>query len=77
MMPYITIVKVRKFHQSTRNRFGTTRKKPVGGTFCLNRLNSIWSRLFANLGRLGKMAPSLFGYITSNKDKRGKDILWI
>ena len=31
MMPYIIILKVRKFHQSTRNRFGTAGKKPVGG----------------------------------------------
>ena len=30
-MPYIIILKVRKFHQSTRNRFGTAGKKPVGG----------------------------------------------
>ena len=28
---YIIILKVRKFHQSTRNRFGTAGKKPVGG----------------------------------------------
>ena len=31
MMPYIIILKVRKFHQSSRNRFGTAGKKPVGG----------------------------------------------
>ena len=31
MMPYIIILKVRKFRQSTRNRFGTAGKKPVGG----------------------------------------------
>ena len=31
MMPYIIIIKVRKFHQSTINRFGTAGKKPVGG----------------------------------------------
>ena len=31
MMPYIIILKVRKFHQSSRNRFGTAEKKPVGG----------------------------------------------
>ena len=30
MMPYIIILKVRKFHQSTINRFGTEMKKPVG-----------------------------------------------
>ena len=30
-MPYIIILKVRKFHQSTINRFGTAGKKPVGG----------------------------------------------
>ena len=32
MMPYIIILKVRKFHQSTRNSFGTAGKKPVGDT---------------------------------------------
>ena len=31
MMPYIIILKVRKFHQSTINRFGTAGKKPIGG----------------------------------------------
>ena len=31
MMPYIIILKVRKFHQTTANRFSTARKKPVGG----------------------------------------------
>ena len=36
MMPYIIILKVRKFHQPTANRFSTARKKPVGrGTMCL------------------------------------------
>ena len=30
-MPYIIMLKVRKFHQSTGNRFGTAGKKPVGG----------------------------------------------
>ena len=42
MMPYIIILKVRKFHQPTANRFGTTRQKLVGGTMCppsLNRVN--------------------------------------
>ena len=29
-MPYIIILKVRKFYQSTRNRFGTAGKKPMG-----------------------------------------------
>ena len=31
MMPCVIILKVRKFHQSTINRFGTAGKKPVGG----------------------------------------------
>ena len=31
MMPYIIILKVRKFHQPTANRFSTARKKAVGG----------------------------------------------
>ena len=30
-MPYIIILKVRKFHQPTANRFGTVSQKPVGG----------------------------------------------
>ena len=31
MMRYISILKVRKFHQPTANRFSTAKKKPVGG----------------------------------------------
>ena len=42
MMPYIIILKVRKFHQPTASLFSTARKKPVGGTHCappsLNRV---------------------------------------
>ena len=30
MMLYIIMLKVRKFHQPTANRFSTPRKKPVG-----------------------------------------------
>ena len=30
MMPYIIILKVRKFHQPTANRFSTAKKKPMG-----------------------------------------------
>ena len=41
-MPYIIILKVRKFHQSTRNRFGTAGKKPVGG-HSLKRVNKDFS----------------------------------
>ena len=29
MMPYIIILKVRKFHQPTANGFGTARQKPT------------------------------------------------
>ena len=45
MMPYIIMLKVRKFHQTTASRFSTARKKPVGGAHCappppsLNRVN--------------------------------------
>ena len=31
MMPYVIILKVRKFHQPTANRFSTARQKPVSG----------------------------------------------
>ena len=31
MMPYIIILKARKFHQPTANRFSTARKKHAGG----------------------------------------------
>ena len=31
MTPYIIILKVRKFHQSTRSRFGTEGKKSCRG----------------------------------------------
>ena len=31
IMTYIIILKVRKFHQPTANRFITARQKPVGG----------------------------------------------
>ena len=40
-MTYIYILKVRKFHQSTRNRFRTAGKKPVGRAPSLNRVNPI------------------------------------
>ena len=30
-MPYMIILKVRKFHQSAANYFSTVRQKPVGG----------------------------------------------
>ena len=45
MMPYIIILKVRKFHQPTTGRFSTARQKPVRGggedTLCplLSRVN--------------------------------------
>ena len=39
MMPYIIILKVKKFYQSTANRFSTTRQKPVGeGGGTMNRV---------------------------------------
>ena len=46
MMPYIIILKVRKFHQPTANRFSTARKKPVGPPIVppppsLNKVNSV------------------------------------
>ena len=46
MMPYIIILKVRKFHLSTTNRFGTAGKKPIGGHIVppppsLNRVNCL------------------------------------
>ena len=34
MTPYIIIIKVRKFHQPTANRFSTAKQKPVGGCKC-------------------------------------------
>ena len=42
MMPNIIILKVRKSHQPTANRFSTTRKKPVGGhNPSLNRVKDV------------------------------------
>ena len=38
MMPYIIILKVRKFHQSSVNSFGITGEKPVGGRHIVNRV---------------------------------------
>ena len=44
MMPYLNILKVRKFHQPSENPFNTAREKPVGGgAMCppsLNRVNN-------------------------------------
>ena len=44
-MPYIIILKARKFHQSTINRSGTAGKKPVEGhnvpSPSLNRVNTL------------------------------------
>ena len=34
IMPYIIILKARKFHQACANRFSTAKKKPVGGAQC-------------------------------------------
>ena len=39
MMPYIIILKVRKFHQPTANRFSAARQKPVREGARLNRVN--------------------------------------
>ena len=47
-MPYVIILKVRKFHQSTGSRFGTAGKKPVGGHSAppsLNRVNPSYTKL--------------------------------
>ena len=48
MICYIIILKVRKIHQPTVNRFSTARQKPVGGgggglgrTMCLNRVKPV------------------------------------
>ena len=54
MMPYIIILKVRKFHQPTANRFSTAKQKPVcvcvcvggggggeGGTIGLSKLDCV------------------------------------
>ena len=38
-MPYIIILKVRKFHQPTASRFSTAKKKPVGGAHCASPLS--------------------------------------
>ena len=38
MMPYIIILKVRKFHQPTASRFSTARKKPVGGAHSIGQM---------------------------------------
>ena len=45
MMPYIIILKGRKFHQPTANRFGTARQKPVGRghIVSLNRVKAVQS----------------------------------
>ena len=54
MMPYIIILKVRKFHQTTASRFSTARKKPVGGgTLCppppsLNRVKLFYHGMFVD-----------------------------
>ena len=52
MMPYIIILKVRKFHQTTASRFSTARKKPVGGAHCappsLNRVNQIFKIFYVS-----------------------------
>ena len=39
MMPYIIILKVRKFHEPTANRFSTARKKTWGGNVPHNAHN--------------------------------------
>ena len=66
MMPYIIILKVRKFHQTTASRFSTARKKPVGGAHCapppsLNRVKDFpvfFGVLFMNIA----------SFVCENKD---------
>ena len=42
MMPYMIILKVRKFHQpAAANRFSTVRQKPVGGGGVKVKLNRV------------------------------------
>ena len=45
MMAYIIILKVRKFHQPTANRFSTTGKKHAGGAHAPPNLNKIKASL--------------------------------
>ena len=50
------MLKFRKFHQSTRNRFGTAGKQPVGGT-CAPSLNANFFALMLTF--LTNMVPFL------------------
>ena len=69
-MPYIIILKVRKFHQSTRIRFGTAGKKLAGGcTMCppsLNRVKAFWS-LQAYNQTISAFISSVLGHKINNK----------
>ena len=69
-MPYMIILKVRKFHQSTRIRFGTAGKKPVGGGggggHSLNRVKAFWS-LQAYNQMVSGFISSVLGYKINNK----------
>ena len=69
-MPYIIILKVREFHQSTGIRFGTAGKKPSGGAQCvppsLNRVKAFWSLQAYNQTVLGFIS-SVLGHRINNK----------
>ena len=70
-MPYIIILEVRKFHQSTRIRFGTAGKKPVGEgghnvSPSLNRVKAFWS-LQAYNQTVSGFTSSVLGHKINNK----------
>ena len=72
-MAYIIILKVRKFHQPTANRFSTARKKPVVPRPSLNLLKASGSFpkyaaiLEAGLGYLVSLSFSKYNTFKVNK----------
>ena len=85
MMPYIIILKVRKFHQPTESRFSTARKKPVGGRGyivppSLNRVNSAMQQYFIVTGRhLGPLPPEpvLSDFYVPSEDHHNRELAFI
>ena len=59
MMPYVIILKVRKFHQPTADRFSTTRQKHVERGHNVPILNRVKGNVLLLSGAQKKIAPIL------------------
>ena len=66
MMPYIIILKVRTFHQSTKNCFGTAGKKPVGAHSLKRAKIFLWVSPESCIDRIKRICDISISSFTSN-----------